>query len=408
MNEEYDVVVLGTGLAECVLSGLLSVSGKKVLHTDRNEYYGGESASMNLEGLYKKFKGTLPPEKLGKSNDYNVDLILKLIMADDKLIAKFRCSGVYKYLGFLQIDGSFVYRNGNLYKVPVTEKEVLSSSLLGIFQKRKLRNLLVAIDKCDLDKNEVPKGLTKDSTMSDVYDMYGLSEDNQEFVGHVLALHPNDDYLKWPCLETFKKIRLYKNSLEKYGGSPYLYPMYGLGEIPQGFARKCAVHGGTYMLRTIPTDILFDENGKVCSVRYGDDIVSTKCVIGDPSYFPDRVRKVRQLVRCICILEHPVTAIHPHKSAQIIIPAKQAGRKSDIYVSIISPSFNVSPAGVYIAIVSTVVEGSTPETDVKLGVDLLNPSAISDIDDVWRRVTGNIFDEKMFQDIIKNTEDEDE
>jgi RAB protein geranylgeranyltransferase component A len=42
------VIVLGTGLTECVLSGLLSVEGKKVLHMDRNDYYGGDSASLNL------------------------------------------------------------------------------------------------------------------------------------------------------------------------------------------------------------------------------------------------------------------------------------------------------------------------------------------------------------------------
>jgi Rab GDP dissociation inhibitor len=42
------VIVLGTGLSECILSGLLSVAGKKVLHIDRNQYYGGESASLNL------------------------------------------------------------------------------------------------------------------------------------------------------------------------------------------------------------------------------------------------------------------------------------------------------------------------------------------------------------------------
>lgn len=28
-------IILGTGLTECVLSGLLSVEGKKVLHMDR-------------------------------------------------------------------------------------------------------------------------------------------------------------------------------------------------------------------------------------------------------------------------------------------------------------------------------------------------------------------------------------
>ena len=34
-------------LQECILSGLLSVSGKKVLHMDRNKYYGAESASLS-------------------------------------------------------------------------------------------------------------------------------------------------------------------------------------------------------------------------------------------------------------------------------------------------------------------------------------------------------------------------
>lgn len=31
MDEEYDVIVLGTGLKECILSGLLSVDGLKVI-----------------------------------------------------------------------------------------------------------------------------------------------------------------------------------------------------------------------------------------------------------------------------------------------------------------------------------------------------------------------------------------
>ena len=48
MDEEYDAIVLGTGLKECIISGLLSVDGLKVLHIDRNNYYGGASASLNL------------------------------------------------------------------------------------------------------------------------------------------------------------------------------------------------------------------------------------------------------------------------------------------------------------------------------------------------------------------------
>jgi Rab GDP dissociation inhibitor len=52
MDETYDCIILGTGLKECILSGVLSVEGKKVLHIDRNGYYGGESASLNLNQVF--------------------------------------------------------------------------------------------------------------------------------------------------------------------------------------------------------------------------------------------------------------------------------------------------------------------------------------------------------------------
>ena len=65
MNEEYDVIVLGTGLKECILSGLLSVKGKKVLHLDRNGYYGAETASLNHTNLSNMFRpGQEPPAAL--------------------------------------------------------------------------------------------------------------------------------------------------------------------------------------------------------------------------------------------------------------------------------------------------------------------------------------------------------
>jgi len=50
-----------------------------------------------------------------------------------------------------------------------------------------------------------------------------------------------------------------------------LYPLYGLGELPQGFARLSAIYGGTYMLDK-PVDEIVMEGGKVgfmerCKVR---------------------------------------------------------------------------------------------------------------------------------------------
>jgi len=99
MDEEYDCVVLGTGLTECILSGMLSVSGKKVLHMDRNKYYGGESASITpLEDLFSKFNEPKPDESYGRTRDWNVDLIPKFLMAEGSLVKLLIHTGVTRYL----------------------------------------------------------------------------------------------------------------------------------------------------------------------------------------------------------------------------------------------------------------------------------------------------------------------
>lgn len=118
MDEEYDAIVLGTGLKECILSGMLSVSGKKVLHVDRNKYYGGESASITpLEELFAKFGAPNPDETYGRGRDWNVDLIPKFLMANGLLVKLLIHTGVTRYLEFKSVEGSYVYKGGKISKV---------------------------------------------------------------------------------------------------------------------------------------------------------------------------------------------------------------------------------------------------------------------------------------------------
>lgn len=41
---------------ECILSGLMSQSGKKILHIDKNTYYGGESATISPLEQVRSYK----------------------------------------------------------------------------------------------------------------------------------------------------------------------------------------------------------------------------------------------------------------------------------------------------------------------------------------------------------------
>ena len=92
-------------------------------------------------------------------------------------------------------------------------------------------------------------------------------------------------------------------------------------------SRLSAIYGGTYMLDK-PADEIVYENGVVVGVRSGDQTARCKAVVCDPSYAPDKVKKVGQVVRAVCLLQHPVnvgTSVAP-ASVQIIIPQKQVQR----------------------------------------------------------------------------------
>lgn len=140
-------------------------------------------------------------------------------------------------------------------------------------------------------------------------------------------------------------------------------------------------------------EIVLDDSGKVIGVRSGAEIAKCAQVYCDPSYVPERVRKTGQVIRCICLLDHPVPGTKDALSTQIIIPQKQVGRRSgewdscnslvamgtvvmvivvtDIYVSLVSYTHQVAAKGWFVAMVSTTVETGSPEEEIRPGLALL-------------------------------------
>jgi Rab GDP dissociation inhibitor len=102
--------------------------------------------------------------------------------------------------------------------------------------------------------------------------------------------------MELPAIEVIRKIQLYADSMGRYGNSPFIYPTYGLGGIPEGFSRISAVYGGTFMLNNDIDEILF-ESGKVVGVKNDQGIANCSMVICDPTYaikcgLKDRVRLI--------------------------------------------------------------------------------------------------------------------
>lgn len=173
-------------------------------------------------------------------------------------------------------------------------------------------------------------------TMKDVYEKFGLESTTKDFIGHAMALYLTDDYItaKGEAPGCIERIRLYGNSVARYGKSPYIYPLYGLGELPQGFARLSAIYGGTYMLNTHVDEVLYDGDKAVgikatmTGVEEMKFETKAKMILADPSYFPSKTKAVGHVLRAICILKHPLHGTNNADSCQIIIPQSQVGRKN--------------------------------------------------------------------------------
>lgn len=208
---------------------------------------------------------------------------------------------------------------------------------MGLFEKRRCQKFLEAIQNFEEGNPKTYDGIKIDRPGREMLKKYDLEDNTVDFIGHAVALYTDDSFLSRPAIELIRKIQLYMDSMGK-NPSPFIYPIFGLGGIPEGFSRISAVNGGTFMLNTDINEILF-ENGKVVGVKGPQGTAKCNTVICDPTYalrcgLKDRVKFVEKIIRCICILDHPIPGTENIPSVQIILPQRQLNRKNGNFLLI--------------------------------------------------------------------------
>ncbi|XP_058834911.1 rab proteins geranylgeranyltransferase component A [Topomyia yanbarensis] len=284
---EYDLIVIGTGLSESIVAAAASRIGKTVLHLDCNEYYGGFWSSFNFESLRKyaedctnrasgetlAAKDNFVPlhkatfienvsedwfkfEEYGNINGwdkdsimkefrrFNVDLAPKLLYARGAMVELLISSNICRYAEFRAVDRVATIWNNRIMTVPCSRSDVFTSRDVNVVEKRLLMKFLQSCASYESEGGDHKAEDIEGKTFLEYLKSHKLTPNLIHYLLYTIAMGTDTT----SCRQGLEGVKKFLLSLGRYGNSPFLFPMYGCGEIPQCFCRLCAVFGGIYCL----------------------------------------------------------------------------------------------------------------------------------------------------------------
>jgi RAB protein geranylgeranyltransferase component A len=304
---EFDIIIVGTGVVESIVSAAASRIGKRVLHIDSNNYYGGQWASFNLDAIQKldtvnqttdkpspeqpdethlplgndlfnlkdfKTEWHIPKKEGGEidvttalaqddllkdSRKFNIDLSPKLQFARGSFVELLISSNIARYSEYRSVSRVLTWLNGQLETVPCSRSDVFANNRVSVIEKRMLMKLFLALDSGDQEyagyENKTFRAFLSDKK---------LTPNLIHYVLYAISMGTDDTL----CLRGVQNTKRFLDSLGRFGKTPFLFSMYGSGEITQAFCRLSAVFGGIYALNQPLNSLIFDsENnfkGLVC------------------------------------------------------------------------------------------------------------------------------------------------
>ncbi|XP_072941819.1 rab proteins geranylgeranyltransferase component A 2 isoform X2 [Epargyreus clarus] len=291
---DFQVIVVGTGMVESIVAAACSRIGKNVLHLDSSDHYGGLWASYNFDGLQKFIKevNSDPNRQLqvynlaeqwyiekdspqeeekkeeseeGKTEDgkaeqpkkvwsqatfateyrkFNIDMTPKLLFSRGPLVELLISSNIARYAEFRCVTRVLTWLGDKLTPVPCSRADVFATEAVSIVEKRMLMKMLTSIVGYNEEEMENEFKDWNDKSFKEYLSHKGLSANLIHYVLYAIAGGTDS----MPCLEGVRECKKFLMSLGRYGNTPFLWPMYGSGELPQCFCRLCAVFGGVYCL----------------------------------------------------------------------------------------------------------------------------------------------------------------
>ncbi|XP_077879119.1 opsin-3 isoform X1 [Ictidomys tridecemlineatus] len=155
-----------------------------------------------------------------------------------------------------------------------------------------------------------------------------LTPSLQHFILHSIAMTSESSC---STLDGLKATKNFLQCLGRFGNTPFLFPLYGQGEIPQCFCRMCAVFGGIYCLRHKVQCLVVDKESGRCKaiIDHLGQRINAKYFIVEDSYLSQETCsnvQYKQISRAILITDQSVLKTESDQQISIlIVPPMESG-----------------------------------------------------------------------------------
>uniref|UniRef100_A0A8C5J127 RAE1/2 domain-containing protein n=1 Tax=Junco hyemalis TaxID=40217 RepID=A0A8C5J127_JUNHY len=258
---------------------------------------------------------------------FNIDLVSKLLYSRGLLIDLLIKSNVSRYAEFKNATRVLAFREGKVEQVPCSRADVFNSRQLTMVEKRMLMKFLTFC----LDYEQHPEEYQEheSSTFAEFLQTRKLTPSLQHFILHSIAMVAETESSTLEGLQATKK---FLQCLGRYGNTPFLFPLYGQGEIPQCFCRLCAVFGGIYCLRHAVRCLVLDRASGRCKAivdQFGQRISANYFIVEDSYLSESTCTNVcyRQISRAVLITDQSVLNTDSEQQVSILtVPPLEPGR----------------------------------------------------------------------------------
>ncbi|CAM2119848.1 rab proteins geranylgeranyltransferase component A 1 isoform X1 [Caretta caretta] len=258
---------------------------------------------------------------------FNIDLISKLLYSQGLLIDLLTKSNVSRYAEFKNVTRILAFQEGRVEQVPCSRADVFNSKQLTMVEKRMLMKFLTFC----LDYEQHPEEYQdyKERKFSEYLKTQKLTSNLQHFILHSISMVSEADS---GTIDGLKATKHFLQCLGRYGNTPFLFPLYGQGEIPQCFCRMCAVFGGIYCLRHSVQCLVVDKESGRCKAlidHFGQRISANYFVVED-SYLSEKTCTnvcYRQISRAVLITDQSVLKTDSDQQISILtVPPVERGQ----------------------------------------------------------------------------------